>query len=266
MKSYLQLAQQILEFGEYRDDRTGTGTFSLFSPQELRYNLQNGFPIITTKKISWKSLVWELLWFLRGETNVRWLQSRGVRIWNEWADAEGNLGPIYGKQWRSWPSKDGPIDQIAQLCENIVSSPKSRRLVVSAWNVSQLSEMALPPCHIFFQFYVSNNSLSVKVYQRSADIFLGLPFNISSYALLLSIIAKITNLEPKELIFTLGDAHIYRNHVEQIREQIKREPRNLPTLILPAIGKLSDIEKLQAEDFVLSGYDPHPAIFAPISV
>lgn len=267
MKSYLTLAQAILEFGEFREDRTGTGTYSLFSPGELRYDLQNGFPIVTTKRIAWKSVVWELLWFLQGGTNAKWLQARGVRIWNEWADKEGELGPIYGKQWRAWPTYEGStIDQIARVCDEIISNPQSRRLVVSAWNVADLQKMALPPCHLLFQFFVSNGTLSIKIYQRSVDVFLGLPFNISSYALLLSMIAQISGLRPKDIIFTFGDAHIYSNHVLQMREQLSREPMPLPSLRMPIFGKLEDIAKFRAEDFVLDNYIHHSELKGKISV
>lgn len=267
MNSYLTLAKTVLEFGEWRDDRTGTGTYSLFSPSELRFDLSKGFPIVTTKRIAWKSVVWELLWFLRGETNAKWLSSRGVRIWNEWANENGDLGPVYGKQWRSWQGADGKtFDQIAMICDEIVKNPTSRRLVVSAWNVAEISEMALPPCHILFQFYVSNLSLHLKVYQRSVDIFLGLPFNIASYALLLEIIAKITGKVPGNLHFTFGDAHIYRNHVDQIRLQLQREPFPLPRASLPNIVTLSQLQTLTANDFALNGYTHHQEIRAPISV
>lgn len=267
MKNYLDLARSVLEFGEFREDRTGTGTFSLFSPAELRYDLRKGFPIVTTKRVAWKSVAWELLWFLRGDTNVKWLQARGVRIWNEWADDNGDLGPVYGKQWRTWASHEGStIDQIARVCDEIVSNPQSRRLVVSAWNVADLEKMALPPCHLLFQFFVSSGTVSIKVYQRSVDIFLGLPFNIASYSLLLSIVAQITGLQPKEVIFTFGDAHVYYNHVPQMREQLSREPHALPTLRLPAFGRLSDVTKLRADDFVLEKYVHHSELVGKISV
>jgi thymidylate synthase len=264
MKQYLDLLRHVLDHGRPKADRTGTGTLSVFGHQ-ARYDLGAGFPMITTKKLHLKSLVHELLWFLRGETNVRSLQAAGVRIWDEWADAEGELGPIYGSQWRSWPAPDGgEIDQISLVVDELRRNPDSRRLIVSAWNVAELSRMALAPCHTLFQFYVVDGRLSCQLYQRSADLFLGVPFNIASYALLTTMIVQVTGLGPGEFIHTLGDAHIYRNHLDQARLQLSREPRPLPTMRLnPDVPSLFDF---RFEDFRLDGYDPHPHIPAPVAV
>lgn len=264
MKQYLDLLQHILEHGRPKADRTGTGTLSVFGYQ-ARYALDQGFPLLTTKKLHFRSIAYELLWFLRGETNVGYLREHGVTIWDEWADASGELGPIYGYQWRSWPAPDGRhIDQLAAVIEEIRRNPNSRRLVVSAWNVADLPRMALAPCHVLFQFYVVDGRLSCQVYQRSADVFLGVPFNIASYALLTLMVAQVTGLTPGELIHTLGDAHLYRNHVEQARLQLSREPRPLPRLRLnPAIRS---IDEFRFEDLVLEGYDPHPPIPAKVAV
>ena len=247
-----------------KEDRTGTGTRSVFGYQ-LRCNLADGFPLLTTKKVHLKSIIYELLWFLRGDTNVRWLQEHGVRIWNEWADENGDLGPVYGSQWRAWPDGNGgTIDQIAQVIDQIKNSPDSRRIMVSAWNVAEVPTMKLPPCHSLFQFYVAQGKLSLQLYQRSADLFLGVPFNIASYALLLMMVAHVTGLEPGEFIHTFGDAHIYRNHFDQIREQLSREPRPLPRMVLnPAVKSIDDYKY---EDFTLEGYDPWPAIKGEVSV
>lgn len=256
--------RKVVEQGVYKGDRTGTGTYSIFGHQ-MRFNLQDGFPLLTTKKIHLKSVIHELLWFLRGDTNVKYLQDNGVRIWNEWADPDGSLGHIYGYQWRSWPDYDGGhIDQIRTVVEQIRTNPDSRRLIVSAWNVADLDKMNLPPCHILFQFYVNEGKLSLQLYQRSADIFLGVPFNIASYALLLMMVAQVTHLEPWEFIHTLGDAHIYANHIEQARIQLQREPRRLPTMRLnPAVD---DIFAFTYDDFTLDGYDPHPHIAGVVAV
>lgn len=264
LQQYLQLCRHILEHGERRDDRTGTGTISVFGYQ-MRFDLQKGFPLLTTKKVHLKSIIYELLWFLRGDTNVRYLQDHGVRIWNEWADENGELGPIYGKQWRSWGTADGrTIDQIAWVVNEIKTNPTSRRLVVSAWNVGELDRMALHPCHCLFQFYVSGGKLSCQLYQRSGDVFLGVPFNIASYSLLTMMIAQVCGLEPGEFVHTLGDAHIYLNHVEQVKTQLEREPRPLPIMKLnPEVKSVFDF---RYEDFQLEGYDPHPAIKGAISV
>lgn len=264
MKQYLDLLQRILDEGVEKSDRTGTGTVSIFGHQ-MRFNLQDGFPLLTTKKVHLKSIIYELLWFLRGDTNVRWLQEHGVRIWNEWADADGELGPVYGHQWRSWPDyHGGTIDQIAQVVEQIRHNPDSRRLLVSAWNVAEVADMALPPCHTMFQFYVANGRLSLQLYQRSADLFLGVPFNIASYALLLMMVAQVTGLEPGEFIHSFGDAHIYTNHFDQVREQLTRTPRTLPRMVLnPAVD---DIFGYSYDDFTLEGYDPWPAIKGVVSV
>ena len=232
MKQYLDLLQHVLDHGVLKEDRTGTGTHSVFGYQ-MRFDLQNGFPLLTTKKLHLKSIIHELLWFLKGDTNVKYLQANGVRIWNEWADENGDLGHIYGYQWRSWPDYDGGhIDQIKEAIDTIQNNPDSRRIIVSAWNVADLPQMNLPPCHAFFQFYVANGKLSLQLYQRSADIFLGVPFNIASYALLLMMVAQVTGLEAGDFVHTLGDAHIYNNHIEQVREQLSREPRALPTMKL----------------------------------
>lgn len=241
MKQYLDLLQHVLDHGILKEDRTGTGTHSVFGYQ-MRFDLQNGFPLLTTKKLHLKSIIHELLWFLKGDTNVKYLQANGVRIWNEWADENGDLGHIYGYQWRSWPDYDGGhIDQIKEAIDTIQNNPDSRRIIVSAWNVADLPQMNLPPCHAFFQFYVANGKLSLQLYQRSADIFLGVPFNIASYALLLMMVAQVTGLEAGDFVHTLGDAHIYNNHIEQVREQLSREPRALPTMKLNPNVKASSI-------------------------
>ncbi len=264
MNQYLELMRKILETGVKKQDRTGTGTLSIFGHQ-MRFDLTQGFPLLTTKKIHFKSIAYELLWFLRGETNIRYLQDHKVSIWNEWADEHGELGPVYGSQWRSWPSCDGEShDQITQVIQNIRHNPNSRRLIVSAWNVNDIEKMALPPCHILFQFYVANNKLSCQLYQRSADVFLGVPFNIASYALLTQMIAQVCNLEPGEFIHTLGDAHLYVNHIQQAKLQLTRDPYPLPKLqINPAITSIFDFDY---PDFSLSGYQAHPHIKAPIAV
>ena len=264
MQTYLQLLRHVLEHGARKSDRTGTGTLSVFGYQ-MRFDLDAGFPLLTTKKIHTKSVVHELLWFLQGSTNVRYLQEHGVTIWDEWADATGELGPVYGSQWRSWPARDGgTIDQIADVVQQIRRNPDSRRLVVSAWNPADLPRMALAPCHALFQFYVAEGRLSCQLYQRSADIFLGVPFNIASYALLTAMVAQVTGLKPGEFVHTLGDAHLYLNHLEQAREQLAREPRRLPRLRLdPAV---TDLFAFRYEDIAFEDYDPHPAIKAPIAV
>jgi thymidylate synthase len=264
VKPYLDLLREVLEHGHAKADRTGTGTLSVFARQ-VRYDLGAGFPVVTTKKLHLKSIVHELLWFLRGETNVRALQAAGVRIWDEWAAPDGDLGPVYGYQWRSWPAPDGRhIDQIAQVLDEIRRFPDSRRILVSAWNVADIPRMALAPCHVLFQFYVAGDRLSCQLYQRSADLFLGVPFNIASYALLTHLIAQVCGLRPGEFIHTFGDAHIYRNHVDQVRLQLARDPRALPVLRLnPDVRSLFDF---RFEDVVLEGYDPHPAIPAPVAV
>jgi thymidylate synthase len=253
-----------LEEGVEKSDRTGTGTKSLFGHQ-LRFDLSQGFPLVTTKKVHMRSIVVELLWFLRGETNIAWLKQNGVSIWDEWADAEGNLGPVYGAQWRSWKAADGRvIDQISQVLEQIKKTPDSRRMIVSAWNVGELDRMALMPCHTLFQFYVANGKLSCQLYQRSADVFLGVPFNIASYALLVLMMAQVTGLQPGDFVHTFGDAHLYLNHLEQANLQLSREPRALPKMKLnPDVKSLFDFKY---EDFQLEGYDPHPAIKAPVAV
>ena len=264
MKQYLDLLQHVLDRGTDRGDRTGTGTRGVFGYQ-MRFNLDDGFPLVTTKKVHLKSIIYELLWFLRGDTNVRYLQENGVRIWNEWADENGDLGPVYGHQWRSWPDgRGGTIDQIAQVTEQIRVNPNSRRLLVSAWNVAEVQNMALPPCHTMFQFHVANGRLDLQLYQRSADLFLGVPFNIASYALLLLMMAQVTGLQAGEFIHTMGDAHIYHNHIEQVKLQLSREPRQLPVMHLnPAVG---DLFSFAYEDFTLEGYDPHPLIKGVVSV
>ena len=264
MRPYLDLLRHILDHGTPKSDRTGTGTLSVFGHQ-MRFDLSQGFPLLTTKKLHLRSIVYELLWFLAGDTNVRYLHEHGVTIWDEWADAEGDLGPIYGAQWRSWPTPDGgAIDQISRVVEEIRDNPDSRRHIVSAWNVAELDEMALPPCHALFQFWVAGGRLSCQLYQRSADIFLGVPFNIASYALLTMMMAQVCDLAPGDFVHTLGDAHLYLNHLEQARLQLAREPRPLPTMTLnPAVRSIFDF---RFEDFTLSGYDPHPAIKAPIAV
>ena len=264
MKQYLDLCRRILDEGVDKHDRTGTGTRSVFGHQ-MRFDLTEGFPLLTTKKLHLKSLIYELLWFLRGDTNARWLQERGVRIWNEWADPDGNLGHIYGYQWRSWPDyKGGTIDQISQAVDMIKNQPDSRRIIVNAWNVGDLDNMNLPPCHMFFQFYVAKGRLSLQMYQRSADTFLGVPFNIASYALLLQMMAQVTGLEPGEFIHTTGDTHIYTNHFEQVKLQLTRTPRPLPTMRLnPDVKSIFDF---QYEDFTLENYDPWPHIPGKVSV
>ncbi|MCI5782919.1 MAG: thymidylate synthase [Bacteroidales bacterium] len=265
MKQYLDLLQHILDNGVDKSDRTGTGTRSVFGYQ-MRFNLEEGFPLITTKKVHLKSIIYELLWFLRGDTNVKYLQEHGVRIWNEWADPlTGDLGHIYGYQWRSWPNYNGGfIDQISEAIETIKNNPDSRRIIVSAWNVADLDNMNLPPCHAFFQFYVADGRLSLQLYQRSADTFLGVPFNIASYALLLMMVAQVTGLKAGDFVHTLGDAHIYNNHFEQVKLQLTREPRTLPKMILnPEVKNIFDFKY---EDFRLEGYDPHPHISGAVSV
>lgn len=264
MKQYLDLLQHILDNGNDKADRTGTGTRSVFGYQ-MRFNLEEGFPLLTTKKLHLKSIIYELLWFLKGDTNARYLQENGVRIWNEWADPDGNLGHIYGYQWRSWPGYDGEfIDQITEAVETIKHNPDSRRIIVSAWNVADLKRMNLPPCHAFFQFYVADGRLSLQLYQRSADSFLGVPFNIASYALLTMMMAQVCGLRPGDFIHTLGDAHIYNNHFEQVREQLSRSPRPLPTMRLnPEVKSIFDF---RYEDFTLENYDPMPHIKAAVSV
>lgn len=264
MKQYLNLLDRILTEGTPKDDRTGTGTLSVFGHQ-MRFNLADGFPLLTTKKLHLKSIIYELLWFLRGDTNARWLQERGVRIWNEWADPDGDLGHIYGYQWRSWPDYDGGhIDQIANAIRDIKENPDSRRIIVCAWNVADLKNMNLPPCHMFFQFYVANGRLSLQMYQRSGDTFLGVPFNIASYALLLQMVAQVTGLEAGDFVHTIGDAHLYKNHLEQARLQLTRTPRPLPRMVLnPDVKSIFDF---QYEDFHLEGYDPWPHIKADVSV
>jgi len=264
MKQYLDLLQHVLDHGILKEDRTGTGTHSVFGYQ-MRFDLQNGFPLLTTKKLHLKSIIHELLWFLKGDTNVKYLQANGVRIWNEWADENGDLGHIYGYQWRSWPDYNGGhIDQIKEAIDTIQNNPDSRRIIVSAWNVADLPQMNLPPCHAFFQFYVANGKLSLQLYQRSADIFLGVPFNIASYALLLMMVAQVTGLEAGDFVHTLGDAHIYNNHIEQVREQLSREPRALPTMKLnPDVKSIFDFKY---EDFELTDYNPHPHIAGKVAV
>lgn len=264
MKQYLDLLDEVLREGTAKEDRTGTGTLSVFGRQ-LRFDLDQGFPLLTTKQLHLKSIIYELLWFLSGDTNVRYLQEHGVRIWNEWADDHGDLGHVYGYQWRSWPDYDGgSIDQIATIVDDIRRTPDSRRLIVSAWNVADLPRMNLPPCHLLFQFYVADGRLSLQLYQRSADLFLGVPFNIASYALLLQMTAQVTGLRPGDFILTLGDAHIYRNHLDQVRLQLSRTPRPLPRMELnPARSSLFDF---RYDDFRLVGYDPHPHIAGQVSV
>ena len=264
MKQYLDLLRDILDNGTEKTDRTGTGTRSVFGRQ-MRFDLADGFPLLTTKKLHLKSIIHELLWFLKGDTNVRYLQENGVRIWNEWADADGDLGHIYGYQWRSWPDyRGGSIDQISEAVEQIKHNPDSRRIIVSAWNVADLPYMNLPPCHAFFQFYVADGRLSLQLYQRSADTFLGVPFNIASYALLLQMMAQVTGLEAGDFVHTLGDTHIYLDHLDQARMQLEREPRPLPRMIInPDVKSIFDF---RYEDFQLEGYDPHPHIAAKVSV
>jgi thymidylate synthase len=264
MKQYLDILNRILTEGTEKGDRTGTGTISIFGTQS-RYNLDDGFPLLTTKKLHLKSIIYELLWFLQGDTNVKYLQEHGVRIWNEWADPDGDLGHIYGYQWRSWPDYDGGhIDQIAEVVRTLKEDPNSRRIIVSAWNVADLKRMNLPPCHAFFQFYVADGRLSLQLYQRSADIFLGVPFNIASYALLLQMMAQVTGLKAGDFVHTLGDAHIYTNHLEQVKLQLTREPRQLPQMRINPEKK--DIFSFDYEDFTLENYDPHPHIAGKVSV
>ena len=263
-QQYLDLLAQVLEQGAAKTDRTGTGTLSVFGRQ-LRFGLSDSFPLLTTKKLHLKSIILELLWFLRGDTNVKWLQERGVSIWNEWADENGELGPVYGHQWRHWQSPGGgEIDQIAKVVESIRKKPDSRRHIVSAWNPAEVERMALPPCHALFQFYVANGKLSCQMYQRSADLFLGVPFNIASYALLTQMMAQVTGLQADEFVLTLGDAHLYLNHLDQAREQLSRPPRPLPRIRLNP--EVKDLFAFRYEDFTLEGYEPHPAIKAPIAV
>ena len=263
-QQYLDLLKYILENGQKKDDRTGVGTLSVFGTQ-MRFNLQEGFPLLTTKKLHVKSIIHELLWFLKGETNIKYLKENGVTIWDEWADENGELGPVYGYQWRKWQDYNGGhIDQIQNIMDEIKTNPNSRRLVVSAWNVAQLKEMRLPPCHILFQFYVLDGKLSLQVYQRSADIFLGVPFDIASYSFLLMMVAQVTNLTPYELIYIFGDTHLYLNHIEQAKLQLTREPRPLPKVYLnPEIKNINDFKY---EDFIIEGYNPHPRIKADVAV
>lgn len=264
MKKYLDLLRDVINNGQEKSDRTGTGTISVFGRQ-LRFDIEKSFPLLTTKKIHLRSVIHELLWFISGNTNIKYLHDNNVTIWDEWADAEGNLGPVYGQQWRSWPTKDGKtIDQLQNVIDEIKNNPSSRRLIVNAWNVGELDNMALPPCHALFQFYVSNGKLSCQLYQRSADVFLGVPFNISSYALLTCMIAKITNLTPHEFIWTGGDIHLYSNHMEQAALQLSRTPLPPPTLKI--LGDQRNIDEFRYEDFVIENYQSHPAIKAPIAV
>lgn len=264
MKQYLDLCRHVLENGTRKEDRTGTGTISTFGYQ-MRFDLQEGFPLVTTKKLHLKSIIHELLWFLNGDTNVKYLQDNGVRIWNEWADEEGNLGPVYGHQWRSWTGADGnTVDQITSLIEQIKTNPDSRRLIVNAWNVGEIEKMALPPCHCMFQFYAADGKLSCQLYQRSADVFLGVPFNIASYALLTMMVAQVCDLEPGEFVHTFGDVHIYQNHLEQVNLQLGRDPRKLPKMKINSDVK--DIFSFKFDDFQLEDYDPHPHIKGVVSV
>jgi len=264
MKQYQDLMRHVLEHGHKKEDRTGTGTLSVFGYQ-MRFDLAEGFPLLTTKKVHLKSIIHELLWFLQGSTNIKYLKDNGVSIWDEWADEQGNLGPVYGYQWRNWPRPDGThIDQIAQVVNMIRKNPDSRRLIVSAWNVADVDRMKLPPCHAFFQFYVADGKLSCQLYQRSADIFLGVPFNIASYALLTMMVAQVCGLKLGDFVHTLGDAHIYLNHLEQTREQLSRAPRALPAMRINP--EVQDIFGFRFEDFTLENYDPHPAIKAPVAV
>ena len=264
MKQYLELLDRVLKEGITKEDRTGTGTFSVFGHQ-MQFNLEEGFPCLTTKKLHLKSIIYELLWFLKGDTNIKYLQENNVRIWNEWADANGDLGHIYGYQWRSWPNYEGGfIDQISEAIHTLKTNPDSRRIIVSAWNVADIPHMNLPPCHILFQFYVANNRLSMQLYQRSADIFLGVPFNIASYALLLQMVAQVTGLQAGDFVHTLGDAHIYLNHLDQVKLQLSRDPRPLPQMkINPDVN---DIFKFEFEDFSLENYNPHPHIKGEVSI
>lgn len=264
MKQYQDLLRTILEEGSFKSDRTGTGTYSIFGYQ-MRFDLSQGFPLLTTKKLHLRSIIYELLWFLQGNTNIKYLKDNGVSIWDEWADPNGELGPIYGKQWRSWSTPDGnSVDQITQLIDQIKNNPDSRRLLVCAWNVGEIDKMALPPCHVLFQFYVNNGEISCQLYQRSADVFLGVPFNIASYTLLLMMVAQVCGLKPKEFIHTLGDAHIYSNHVEQAKLQLSRDPRPLPTMLINP--EVKDIFGFKYEDFKLENYNPHPHIKADVAV
>lgn len=264
MKQYLDLCKHVLENGTKKEDRTGTGTISTFGYQ-MRFNLQEGFPLITTKKLHLKSIIHELLWFLNGDTNVKYLQENGVRIWNEWADEEGNLGPVYGHQWRSWTGADGnTVDQISSLIDQIKTNPDSRRLIVNAWNAGEIEKMALPPCHCMFQFYAADGKLSCQLYQRSADVFLGVPFNIASYALLTMMVAQVCDLEPGEFVHTFGDVHIYQNHIDQVNLQLSRDPRPLPKMIINPDVK--DIFSFKFDDFQLEDYNPHPHIKGVVSV
>jgi len=263
VQQYLDLLRAARERGTFKADRTGTGTYSLFGYQ-MRFDLARGFPLVTTKKVHLRSIIHELLWFLKGDTNIKYLQDNKVSIWDEWADENGDLGPVYGAQWRSWPSADGPIDQIAKLVEMIKRNPDSRRLIVSAWNPAEVDKMALPPCHCLFQFYVADGKLSCQLYQRSADIFLGVPFNIASYALLTLMLAQVTGLKPGDFVHSFGDAHLYANHIEQADLQLSREPRPLPVMTLNP--EVTDLFAFKFEDFTLTGYDPHPAISAPVAV
>ena len=264
MKQYLDLLQRIVNEGTRKEDRTGTGTLSVFGHQ-MRFNLEEGFPLLTTKKLHLKSIIYELLWFLKGDTNVKYLQENGVRIWNEWADENGELGPVYGHQWRSWPNYNGGhIDQIQDIVNALKNNPDSRRMIVSAWNVAEVDQMALPPCHCLFQFYVANCKLSLQLYQRSADTFLGVPFNIASYALLTMMMAQVSGLKPGDFIHTTGDTHLYLNHLEQAKEQLKRTPRTLPRMVInPNVTSIFDFKY---DDFTLEGYDPLPHIKAEVSV
>jgi thymidylate synthase len=264
MKQYLSLLQHILQNGTEKKDRTGVGTISTFGYQ-MRFDLAAGFPLVTTKKVHLKSVIYELLWLLRGDTNIKYLNDHGVTIWNEWASPEGDLGPVYGKQWRSWSKGDGKtVDQISEVLEMIRKNPDSRRLIVSAWNVGEIDQMALPPCHCFFQFYVADGKLSCQLYQRSADVFLGVPFNIASYALLTMMMAQATGLKTGEFVHTFGDVHIYLNHLKQVKLQLSREPKPLPKMVLNPERR--DLFGFQFEDFTIEGYDPHPAIKAPVAV
>jgi thymidylate synthase len=264
MQQYHQLLQHILEHGAQKEDRTGTGTLSVFGYQ-MRFDLAAGFPLVTTKKVHLKSIIHELLWFLRGETNIKYLKENGVSIWDEWADENGNLGPVYGSQWRNWPTPDGGhIDQITQVVQQLKQNPDSRRIIVSAWNVAEINQMKLPPCHAFFQFYVANGKLSCQLYQRSADVFLGVPFNIASYALLTLMMAQVCRLAPGDFIWTGGDTHLYLNHLEQTQLQLSRQPRPLPQMLLNR--EVDSIFDFKYEDFKLENYDPHPAIKAPVAV
>jgi len=264
MQQYLNLLNHVMNHGDKKNDRTGTGTLSIFGYQ-MRFDLSEKFPLLTTKKVHLKSVIYELLWFLKGSTNIKYLQDNGVSIWDEWADEHGDLGPVYGSQWRSWRTHDNrSIDQIEKLIIDLKTNPDSRRLIVSAWNVAEIENMKLPPCHCFFQFYVANNKLSCQLYQRSADIFLGVPFNIASYALLTLMIAQVVNLEPGEFVHTLGDAHIYSNHFDQVNEQLSRQPKELPTMHINS--NVKNIFDFKFEDFKLSDYDPSPLIKAPVAI